>query len=289
MSDVEIIEPNKGGRPSEFSEEIFDRICDRMSEGAGLREICAEPGMPSRSTVLRWIKDNKERSDHYQQAREAGFDWIAEEIIRISDDATGDNITEERDGKSVTLPNHANVQRARLQVDSRKWILSKIAPRKYGDKVELLTATAEPGAAGDNQATVFKWADSVRVVVYPMLRPDGTLIPKDTPEYDAAIERAANERRKAHADPLTGRRETSVGIPLDDEPSRQPAQLTYQPDPLPGDLSPEDWSLLTEVLNLIKRTIPSDDSSPPDAIFRILREALLLHFREVEIEAGARN
>src|SRR5690349_18899450 len=135
MSNVEIIEPNMGGRPSEFTEEVFDRICDRMSGGEGLRKICADDGMPSRSTFLRWIKNNDERQERYQQAREAGFDWIAEEIIRISDDAAGDYFVEDRNGQSIVVPDHARVQRARLQVDSRKWILSKIAPRKYGDKV----------------------------------------------------------------------------------------------------------------------------------------------------------
>jgi hypothetical protein len=53
---------------------------------------------------------------------------------------------------------------------------------------------------------------------------------------------------------------------------------------MPGDLTQEDWSLLSEVLNLIRRTIPTDDNSPPERIFRIIREALLMHFRNVEVE-----
>ena len=82
--------------------------------------------------------------------------------------------------------------------------------------------------------------------------------------------------------------DVSVGIDLDgDEIPKAPAQLTYQPEQLPGGLTEADWSLMSDVLRLIKQTIPTDDASPPDAIFRIIREALLPHFRDVDIDASA--
>jgi Bacteriophage Sf6, terminase small subunit-like len=206
MSEAEIMAPNKGGRPSEFKQEVFDDICEQMAVGKSLRQICDADGMPGRSTVLRWIKADAGRQDQYQLARDACFDWIAEEAIRIADDASGDYFIEDRDGKSIVVPDHARVQRARLQVDTRKWILSKIAPRKYGDKVELLT-DAKP-ESDQTVVTLIRWADAVRVIVYPMLRDDGTLIPQGTPEYDAAIEKAANEAREH------GLKETTIGIDL---------------------------------------------------------------------------
>ncbi len=275
---VEIIEPNKIGRPSEFSQEVFDAICDRMAQGESVRKICDDAGLPSRSTLFRWLKNDNGRQDQYQIARDAGIDRMAEEIIKIADDASGDYFIEDRDGKPVVVPDHARVQRARLQVDARKWILSKIAPRKYGDKVELLSASTE----GQAQGMTIGWKTSARVIVYPMLGSDGRLLTPGSPEYDAAIEKAAREAQ------ARGENDAVVGTDLDDRDIRRaPAQLTYQPEPLPGNLTDSEWSLMQEVLSLVKRTIPSDDTSPPETILRIIREALLMHFREVEIEENA--
>ena len=279
-SEVEILEPNKGGRPSEFTQEVFDDICEQMAKGKSLRQVCDSPDMPNRSTFLRWVKGADERQAQYQLSRDASFDWIAEEAIRIADDSAGDYFIEDRDGKSVVVPDHARVQRARLQVDTRKWILSKIAPRKYGDKVELLSASTEGQDSG--QAMAISWKPSVRVIVYPMLGSDGRVLNPGTPEYDEAIERAAQAAR-AH-----GETQAEVGIKLDLEgASAEPLRISYQPAPLPGNLTDSEWSLMQEVLSLVKRTIPSDDNSPPETILRIIREALLMHFREVEIESKA--
>jgi hypothetical protein len=59
-----------------------------------------------------------------------------------------------------------------------------------------------------------------------------------------------------------------------------PQQLTYKPPSAPADLTPADWSILMSVLELLKRTVPSNDDRPPAEIFDVLRKALLEHFRE---------
>lgn len=277
MSNVEIIEPKKkGGSKSEFNQEVFDAICDRMAEGKSLRQVCEQDGMPHRSTFLRWVKE-RELQEPYTQARVARYDWIADEAIRIADDASGDYFVEDRDGKSIVVPDHARVQRAKLQVDTRKWILSKLDPWRYGDK-----AGEKPEGESGGNTVILRWTPSVRVVVYPMLRDDGTIITTGTPEYEAAIEKAAQEARDR------GEKEVSLGIDLKrEEQAKPPAQITYQPEPLPGGLSEGDWAIMGDVLRLIKQTIPTDDTSPPDTIFRVMKEALLLHFREVDIDASA--
>jgi hypothetical protein len=135
--EAEIEEPKKsGGDRSEFTEEIFGEICERMAEGKGLRKICSDPDMPSRSTILRWIENDTGRQTKYQRAREALMDWYAEEILDIAFDDKGDIIS---DGGKI-LGNHAAVQRARLKVDTLKWTMSKLHPKRYGDK---LTPEAE--------------------------------------------------------------------------------------------------------------------------------------------------
>ena len=99
--------------------------------------------MPDKSNVLRWLaKDDKFR-DQYAHAREAQADYYAEEIIEISDDSSGDEQTDE-DGK--TRINSEFVNRSRLRVDTRKWLMARMAPKKYGDKItqEVTGADGSP-------------------------------------------------------------------------------------------------------------------------------------------------
>jgi hypothetical protein len=274
-----ILDRRPMGRPSTYSHETAETICEEMLQGKGLVEICRAADMPSRVTVYRWLESNPDFRARMQRAREGLMDFFAEQILQIAFDESGDILIEQDGDKSKAVANHAKVQRDRLKIDSLKWTAARLFPKRYGDKMELLAASEPDAAPGRLHVN---WGPSVRVIVYPMLRDDGTIITNGTPEYDEAIERAANEAR------ARGLKETSLGYDIGDRgQSKAPAQITYQPAPLPGGLSEDDWAIMGEVLRLIKQTIPTDDTSPPDAIFRILREALLLHFREVDIDASA--
>jgi uncharacterized transporter YbjL len=88
--------------------------------------------------VFRWLESNETFREQYARAREAQADTLADEILEISDDGSNDWMT--RAGKDQELAwqlNGEHVQRSRLRVDSRKWFASKVAPKKYGDKLEL--------------------------------------------------------------------------------------------------------------------------------------------------------
>src|SRR6185436_2998956 len=240
MIEPEIIPPaDKPKRPAEFSDEIFQEVCDRMAGGEGLRKICEDPQMPSRQTFLRWIEKDSGRQARYTAAREALMDWYAEEILTIAWDSSRDTIP--ADGKKPARCDNEWVNRSRLKVDTLKFLMAKLHPKRYGDKTPELLAMAVPEQTA---GLSIKWQEPVRVIVYPMLRDDGSLIPKDTSEYDAAIERAANEAR------ARGVKDVEIGIDLKGVADRPPAQLTYQPEPLPGGLSEDDWSLMGEVLRL---------------------------------------
>lgn len=123
----------KVGRPSDYSREKATAICDQIEDGRSLRAICQTEGMPAKSTVLLWLALHPEFSAQYARAREAQADKYAEEILEIADDASRDYI-ETEDGPKL---NSEHVQRSRLRVDSRKWLASKLAPKKYGEKLEL--------------------------------------------------------------------------------------------------------------------------------------------------------
>ena len=92
--------------------------------------------MPGKTTVLRWLDENEEFRDQYARAREAQADHYADEIIEIADDATNDFMERKRkDGSLETVLDGENIQRSRLRVDARKWLMARMAPKKYGSRI----------------------------------------------------------------------------------------------------------------------------------------------------------
>ena len=125
----------KKGRPSRYTPELAAKICARLAEGETLRAICRDTAMPDKATVLRWLADKKKADfrDQYAHAREMQADALFDEALEIADDASGDWSTD-KDGKKTL--DHEHVQRPRLRVDTRKWAAGKLAPKRYGDKLQ---------------------------------------------------------------------------------------------------------------------------------------------------------
>jgi hypothetical protein len=92
--------------------------------------------MPSKTTVMRWLAAHAEFRDQYAGAREAQADYYAEEIVEISDDGTNDWMERKRgDGETEEVENKEVLNRSRLRVDTRKWLMARMAPKKYGDRI----------------------------------------------------------------------------------------------------------------------------------------------------------
>lgn len=104
-------------------------------DGETLRQICRDEGMPDKSTVLRWLASNAEFCDQYARAREIQADHWADEVVEIADDGSNDWMERETKAGTITVVDHENINRSRLRVDTRKWLMTKAAPKKYGDKV----------------------------------------------------------------------------------------------------------------------------------------------------------
>lgn len=124
-----------GGRPTSFTKELGDRICDQLAEGLSLRSVCKADDMPDKSTVFRWIRDDKEFQDQYARAKREGADAMAEDILDIIDDGTNDWMTIQ--GNRVT--NREAIERSKLRFQGRQWLMSKTLPKKYGDKIDMTT------------------------------------------------------------------------------------------------------------------------------------------------------
>ena len=125
----------KRGRPSRYTPELAAKLCERLAEGETLRSVCRDDAMPGKTTVLRWLSDKKNADfrDQYAHARELQADSLFDEALEIADDVSRDWSTD-KDGKKVL--DHEHVQRSRLRVDTRKWAAGKLAPKRYGDKMQ---------------------------------------------------------------------------------------------------------------------------------------------------------
>lgn len=122
------------GRLTIYTEEIAALICERLAQGEGLRSACREDHMPHPSTVIGWVLQNREGfSKRYAEAKEIALHLMADEITDIADDISHDT-RKGPDGQE--LPNTEWITRSRLRVDTRKWLLSKLVPKKYGDKID---------------------------------------------------------------------------------------------------------------------------------------------------------
>src|SRR5580704_9827258 len=125
-------QPNRG-RPSEYSDKIAEAICERLLNGESLRAICADPAMPARATVFRWLARNQEFRRSYALARQChAEDFAFESLAMIADDSSRDYVkTTGVDGKVALVFDKENFASQRLRIKDRKMILAGMAPRKY--------------------------------------------------------------------------------------------------------------------------------------------------------------
>ena len=114
----------KPGRPTKWCEKVGEQICMRVAGGESLRSICADADMPHKSNVLAWLAGlnpavPSEFRDQYARAREEAADALVEDLLEIADQADSSS--------------SAAIQHARLRFDARRWVASKMLPKKYGD------------------------------------------------------------------------------------------------------------------------------------------------------------
>lgn len=110
------------GRPSDYLVEVADDICSLLASGESLNSICKRKGFPSRNTVYRWLREYQDFRDNYARATDDRADSIFEEMLDISDNV---------------IPDNAEIAKARLKIETRKWVLSRMNPKKYSDKQSI--------------------------------------------------------------------------------------------------------------------------------------------------------
>jgi len=143
-----------GGRPTDYTPELAAEICSRLSVGNSMRKVCEDEGMPDRSSIFLWMSKYPEFSSQYANAKLEAAESLAEELFDIADDGRNDWMeTLDREGNVVGFKaNGESIQRSRLRVDTRKWYLSKIMPKKYGEKSQMELTGANGGAMKHDHA-----------------------------------------------------------------------------------------------------------------------------------------
>lgn len=126
------------GRPSSYTPELAAEICRRLAEGESLKSICAEDGMPSRPTFFAWVADRPEFLNMYRAAREMQAHAVAEQAVE-------DALAAE------------DAAKGRLAFDARRWFASKLAPRVYGEKLEV-EATVKQATLTDEPLNEDDWS-----------------------------------------------------------------------------------------------------------------------------------
>lgn len=133
-----------GGLPSEFTQDMADKICDRLALGESLRSITADEAMPASSTVFKWLNQYPEFAEQYARAREAQADTLFDEMLDIADDGSNDWMeSHSKEGENIGWrENGEAIRRSQLRIDARKWMAGKLRPKKYGDAAMVKLADA---------------------------------------------------------------------------------------------------------------------------------------------------
>lgn len=132
-----------GAPPKYDREKCCAEILSTLAEGNALRSICARDGMPSIGTFFGWVASDSILADQYARARAICLDVMADEIIVIADTPEiGQKSVSKATGLEITEGDMT--EHRRLRIEARKWLLGKMAPKKYGEKLELSTDPDRP-------------------------------------------------------------------------------------------------------------------------------------------------
>jgi hypothetical protein len=255
-------EENDMGRPSTFTDDLFDKICTRLENGEVLKAICRDEQMPDRSTVLRWIADDSKRKK-YDAARRACVEFWSDQIIEIATDGSKDTVV---DRKGRRRCDHEWVHRSRLRIETIWKLMGKIAPDRYGDKLPEAIHARQIEAA-EQRALARAFTKIERVIVAapgPLVQDaDGNWV--SDPDGRDKLQRRIAELEAE----LAGKGAA---------PPKPPALLEYDPG-LPKRL---DQQIARDMVTLIRDHVPVDGSRDPasvlDECHSVIRDALRQHF-----------
>ena len=137
-------------RPTIYTPELADAICEQLAACGSLRAVCRMEGMPNRSTIMRWVVDDIDGfAAKYARAKDLGIDEFVEETLEIADDGTNDYMNT-ANGPQL---DSEHVQRSKIRIETRRWLAERMAPKRYGVK-QGLELTGKDGGPMQSQVVI---------------------------------------------------------------------------------------------------------------------------------------
>jgi len=129
---------------STYDPDVAREICEQLSEGIPLRQICREnAGFPAWRTVYDWMGRDPELAASIARARDIGYDAIAEECLHIADTIQfGQKQVMTDEGTATTIEDMLGHRK--LQIETRLKLLAKFHPTKYGEKIGVHGVAGQP-------------------------------------------------------------------------------------------------------------------------------------------------
>ena len=116
-------------------DKVFLDIIQQIELGRSLKNILDDDTYPiSRATFYNWLNENPERIELYKKATEIRADGIFDDMLEISDDRSKDTFLDAQGNRQQSM---VAVNRSRLQLDTRKWVLGRMNPKKYSEKLDI--------------------------------------------------------------------------------------------------------------------------------------------------------
>lgn len=152
-----VAKKDQKGRPTKYTKKLAEEFCAHVAQGEPIRQVCLLENMPHEATIYRWLIKHEEFCDKYARAKEIQADKFSEELIDIADDGTNDweERENERTGQTYVVLNKESVSRSKLRVETRKWLMSKFKPKKYGDKLHNVHTGEDGKPIESNQRIIF--------------------------------------------------------------------------------------------------------------------------------------
>ena len=144
---------------SAYSEEVVEKVCNHVANGGSLRALMREDKtIPSYYVLFGWMQEHPEFEDKWRTARAFNADALFDEILEISNTPVDTIMTVQRAKGNVETTKKDAVEHRRLQIESRKWMIEKLAPRKYGNKI-----TTEISGPDGSPLQISNISDELRV------------------------------------------------------------------------------------------------------------------------------
>lgn len=161
---LDSLKRRRGRQPlwtDEEREELVKEICYRIARGEALTRVCSGPGMPHATTFLSWCRDDVLFDKQYARAMEERMTLMAHEITEIADDSSGDSML---DSDGYVRVDHEHIQRSKLRIDTRKWLMGKVLP-KFADRQRVDNFEFDPKDFSESELEELKnGADPLTIV-----------------------------------------------------------------------------------------------------------------------------